>query len=80
MTEQEGFSLLKVAPQARPLHIALAHCLAVAKVTDLERQATLTHVFATLTPGDKLACLRELHECKLAQRGKTEADVSNASA
>lgn len=72
MTQE--FSLLRTA-RVRPLAIALAHSLAVAKLGDTDRQVLLGRVFRTLRIGEQIACRGELRACKAAQRGHTLAVV-----
>lgn len=70
------FCLLERCVPARPLPVALAHCLATVKLGDDARHATLYRIFMTLSLGDKMRVQKELRECKAARRGERLAVVS----
>lgn len=73
---QNEYSLLEQCKPPRPLHIALAHELARAKLGDYARQSVLARNFASLDHGDKLRCISELRECQAARRGQRLAVIS----
>ncbi len=75
MTNPDDYSLLKRCPPPRPLHLALAHCYAVAKAGDQQRQTMLFRLFQRLTWAEQQACRTEIRRCQHAMRGHILAEI-----
>ncbi len=60
----------------RPFAIALGQAIANTKVTDYKRMEMMLRHYKALRPADKMRCLTEMDQCKLARRGELEARVA----
>lgn len=68
------YSLLAQCPPPRELHVALAHCIATAKL-GTARMELLNRLYLALEFKDRMACNVELRLCRMAQRGELRAEA-----